>query len=76
MILCPLVMRVSGTAFAMLHLAFGQLFYVLALKLRNITGGEDGIGNFPIPDLVIPGIVSFVDERGSAEFLLSGHWFF
>jgi branched-chain amino acid transport system permease protein len=50
-VLCPLVVRVSGTAFAMLHLAFGQLLYVLALKLRNITGGEDGIGNFPIPDL-------------------------
>lgn len=57
-ILTPLVTRVTGTAFAMLHLAFGQLFYVLALKLRNITGGEDGIGNFPIPDLVIPGVIS------------------
>ena len=49
LILCPLVVRVSGTAFAMLHLAFGQLMYVLALKLRGITGGEDGIGNFPDP---------------------------
>jgi len=50
-ILCPLVVRVSGTAFAMLHLAFGQLLYVLALKLYGITGGEDGIGNFPVPGL-------------------------
>jgi branched-subunit amino acid ABC-type transport system permease component len=32
LILCPIVVRVSGTAFAMLHLAFGQLMYVLALK--------------------------------------------
>lgn len=56
MILSPLVVRVSGTAFCMLHLAFGQVMYVLALKLRNITGGEDGIGNFPIPDLNIPGL--------------------
>ena len=31
LILCPLVVRVSGTAFAMLHLAFGQLLYMLAL---------------------------------------------
>jgi branched-chain amino acid transport system permease protein len=51
LILCPLVVRVSGTAFAMLHLAFGQLLYVLALKLYGITGGEDGIGNFPVPGL-------------------------
>ena len=66
LILCPLVVRVSGTAFAMLHLAFGQLLYVLALKLRDITGGEDGIGNFPIPDLAIPGIVS-IPMKGVPE---------
>jgi len=51
LILSPLVVRVSGTAFAMLHLAFGQLLYVLALKMYKITGGEDGIGNFPVPGL-------------------------
>jgi branched-chain amino acid transport system permease protein len=37
-ILSPLVVRVSGTAFAMLHLALGQIMYVLALKLIGITG--------------------------------------
>jgi len=59
LVLCPLVARVSGTAFAMLHLAFWQLLYVLALKLRGITGGEDGIGNFPIPDFNFFGLISF-----------------
>jgi branched-chain amino acid transport system permease protein len=58
LILCPIVVRVTGSAFSMLHLAFGQLMFVLALKLRNITGGEDGIGGFPIPPLSIPGVVS------------------
>lgn len=58
LILSPIMVRVSGTAFAMLHLAFGQLMYVLALKLRGITGGEDGIGGFPIPPLNFPGVVS------------------
>ncbi len=58
LIFCPLVVRVSGTAFAMLHLAFGQLLHMLAYKLRSITGGEDGIGGFPIPQFSIPGIVS------------------
>lgn len=58
LILCPLVVRVSGTAFAMLHLAFGELMHVLALKLRSITGGEDGIGGFPIPPFSIPGVVT------------------
>ena len=49
LLLCPIMVRISGTAFAMLHLAFGQLMYILALKLRSITGGEDGIGGFPFP---------------------------
>jgi len=56
--IAPLVVRVSGNAFAMMHLAFGQLMFVLALKLRHITGGEDGIGGFDIPPFSIPGVVS------------------
>jgi len=67
LILCPIVVRVTGSAFSMLHLAFGQLMYVLALKLRNITGGEDGIGGFPIPPFSIPGIVS-IDMKAPENF--------
>jgi branched-chain amino acid transport system permease protein len=67
LILCPLVVRVSGTAFAMLHLAFGELMHVLALKLRGITGGEDGIGGFPIPPLSFPGIIS-IDMKAPENF--------
>ena len=67
LILCPIMVRVSGTAFAMLHLAFGQLMFVLALKLRGITGGEDGIGGFPIPPLSIPGIIS-IDMENPLNF--------
>jgi branched-chain amino acid transport system permease protein len=68
LILCPVVTRLSGTAFAMLHLAFAQVMYVLALKLRAVTGGEDGIGNFPIPPLVIPGIGSFPMKDAPQNF--------
>jgi branched-chain amino acid transport system permease protein len=59
LLLSPIVARLAHGAFAMLHLAFSMLMYVLALKLRGITGGEDGIGGFPIPPFSIPGIVSF-----------------
>ena len=59
LVLCPIVSRVSGTAFAMLHLAFSMLIYTLALKLRKITNGEDGVSGFPIPALNIPGVISF-----------------
>ncbi|HDQ04985.1 MAG TPA: branched-chain amino acid ABC transporter permease [Deltaproteobacteria bacterium] len=66
MIVCPLVVRVSGVAFAMIHLAFAQFLYVLVLRMRGITGGEDGIANFPIPAFTIPGLVSF-EMRGAPE---------
>ncbi len=67
LLLCPLMVRVSGTAFSMLHLAFGQLLYVLALKLRGLTGGEDGVGGFRIPPLSIPGLMS-IDMKDPAKF--------
>lgn len=68
LILCPVVARLSGTAFAMLHLAFAQVMYVIALKLRVVTGGEDGIGNFPVPPLTIPGIASFPMKDSPQNF--------
>ena len=68
LILCLVVARLSGTAFAMLHLAFAQVMYVVALKLRAVTGGEDGIGNFPIPPLTIPGIASFPMKDSPQNF--------
>jgi len=67
LILCPLLVRVSGTAFAMLTLAFGQLIFVVALKYREVTGGEDGIGGYPIPPLNIAGVVS-IDMTDKINF--------
>ena len=67
LILSPLLVRVSGTAFAMLTLAFGQLIFVIALKYREVTGGEDGIGGYPIPPFNIPGVVS-VDMTDQINF--------
>ncbi len=43
LICSPFLVRCSGTAFAMLTLAFGQLLLVLVLKFREVTRGEDGI---------------------------------
>ncbi len=68
LLLCPIVVRVTGNAFAMLHLAFAQVAYVLVLKLRFMTGGEDGIGNFPIPPLTIPGLASFPMKDSPQNF--------
>ena len=67
LVLAPLVVRVSGMACAMLHVAFNALFFMLAMKLRPLTGGEDGISDFPIPDFNIPGIIS-IDMKNPLNF--------
>jgi len=47
-----LSLRRSGIYFAMLTLAFGEMFYFLDLSpLRNITGGENGLSGVPAADL-------------------------
>jgi branched-chain amino acid transport system permease protein len=64
------LIRVSGTYFAMLTLAFGQLCYSVALKWRSVTGGDDGIPIFPRPDLYLPW-VGKIDVLDTSNF----YWF-
>jgi branched-chain amino acid transport system permease protein len=45
-LLGPLVMRRRGIYFAMITIAIGQLFYFLAVRWNNVTGGEDGLAGF------------------------------
>jgi branched-chain amino acid transport system permease protein len=42
-----------GIYYALLTIAFGQVFWFCAMKLHGITGGEDGLLNIPRPALVI-----------------------
>jgi branched-chain amino acid transport system permease protein len=67
LILSPMLVRVGGTAFAMLTLAFSQLIYVGALKWRDVTGGDDGIGITSMPPLNIPGLAS-IDMADKINF--------
>ncbi len=46
-----LCVRVSGVAFFMLTLAFGQLLFAVAMKWRAATGGSDGIGGLARPHI-------------------------
>ena len=45
-LLGPLVMRKRGIYFAMITIAFGQLFYFIAVRWNQVTGGEDGLTGF------------------------------
>jgi branched-chain amino acid transport system permease protein len=52
LILGAFLVRMSGTYFALLTFAFNQLIWAIAWKWRDVTGGDDGLGKFPKPDLL------------------------
>lgn len=41
-----LIIRLRGVYFAMVTIAFGQIFYFIALRWNNVTGGDDGLSNW------------------------------
>jgi len=61
-VLCGLVawvigyfsIRIKGVYFAMLTLAFAQMFYELAFRWKSLTGGSDGLTGVPDPAIGIP----------------------
>lgn len=52
LILGLFLVRLSGTSFALLTLAFNQLIWAIVWKWRALTGGDDGLGRFPKPGLL------------------------
>jgi branched-chain amino acid transport system permease protein len=51
-ILSAFLVRMSGTYYALLTLAFNQLIWAIVWKWRDVTGGDDGLGKFPKPALL------------------------
>jgi branched-chain amino acid transport system permease protein len=47
--------RLRGTYFALLTLAFSQFLYAVALKWRDVTRGDDGL-IVSVPDIRLPGV--------------------
>ena len=58
--------RLRGTYFALLTLAFSQFLYAVALKWRDVTRGDDGL-TVAVPDLTVPG-VGVVRTADAASF--------
>ena len=46
-----IALRVSGIYFLLITFALGQLIYSIAIKWVKMTGGSDGLGGIPYPDL-------------------------
>lgn len=59
-----------GIYFALLTIAFGQVFWFCAIKLHSITGGEDGLLGIPRPDLTLgPLRISLADNTSLFWFV-------
>ena len=43
MLIGPMIVRLRGVYFAMVTIAFGQVFYFIAFRWNNVTGGDDGL---------------------------------
>jgi len=52
-----LTLRVKKVYFSLMTMALGQLFFILTLTNRNLTGGEDGL--FGVPPLIRDRVVFF-----------------
>jgi branched-chain amino acid transport system permease protein len=46
MIIGGLIVRLRGIYFAMVTIAFGQVFYFIAYRWNNVTGGDDGLSGW------------------------------
>jgi branched-chain amino acid transport system permease protein len=42
-IIGPMIIRLRGVYFAMVTIAFGQVFYFIAFRWNTVTGGDDGL---------------------------------
>lgn len=62
------VVRLGGTYFALLTLAFNELIYATAEKWRSLSGGEDGVAATR-PDLFVPGI-------GGIDMFSTRNWYY
>src|SRR5690242_20924960 len=45
-LLGALIARLRGVYFAMVTIAFGQVFYYIAFQWSSVTGGDDGLRGF------------------------------
>lgn len=61
LLVAPFLVRRRGIYFGLLSIAFGQVFYFVAYRYSDVTGGEDGMA-FPRPPLKLGPIHGTVSE--------------
>ena len=82
-LLGALIVRRRGVYFAMVTIAFGQVFYYIAFQWSSLTGGDDGLRGFSRQPLDLKSLdetgdwsggpfASLETESGQTEVTLSG----
>jgi branched-chain amino acid transport system permease protein len=61
LILAPFLLRRRGIYFGLLSIAFGQVFYFIAYRYTDVTGGEDGM-SFPRPPVGVGSVHVTVND--------------
>jgi len=61
-----LIVRRRGVYFAMVTIAFGQVFYFLAYRWNSLTGGDDGLRGFARQPLHLGPLI--IDIQNNAAF--------
>ena len=56
-IIGALIVRLRGVYFAMVTIAFGQVFYFITFRWNIVTGGDDGLGGFERQPLDLFGFI-------------------
>lgn len=60
-----------GIYFALMTIAFGQVFWFAAIKLHSVTGGEDGLLGIPRPDLVLGPVQIDISDNGTLYWFVA-----
>ena len=62
-----LIARLRGVYFAMVTIAFGQVFYFIAFRWNDVTGGDDGLSGWTRKAIDL-GVARFDIEHNAVQF--------
>ena len=66
-----LIVRLRGVYFAMVTIAFGQVFYFIAFRWNTVTGGDDGLTGWRRLPLELAGIRLDIQNHDTAFYYLA-----
>jgi len=63
-----LIVKLRGVYFAMVTIAFGQVFYFIAFRWNSLTGGDDGLTGWSRPALHLGSLTVDLDHNALAFY--------